>query len=358
MNRLWVRLSLSFSLVLLAVLSIPIVLFWFAFMHRGPGRLMPAGQAPDKAILAGMFIMLILVTGFSLFVGVIAGILVSRGLSKQVTQMVETTQAINPNNLTPRVKVQGATELRELAFSFNRMVSELDESQKIRRNLLADVSHELLTPLTVLEGNLRAMLDGVYALDQEEISTLYDETHHMIALVKELRQITEAETDQLALQLEPTDLNMIVEETVALFELLAADNGVELRQVVYEGLPPVMVDQKRLRQVMGNLLSNALAHTAEGDVITIQSQSKEEMAQIIVSDTGEGLAPEELEQIFDRFYRTDNTRRSDTDGAGLGLAIVKALVEAHGGMVTAVSQPHKGTKFTISLPAVSNSPGS
>ena len=185
MNRLWVRLSLAFSLVLLAVLALPMLLFWLAFMHRAPAMdPMVGGPRPDAPILAGMFGMLILATLFSLFVGVIAGILVSRGLSRQVTQMVRTTREINTSNLTPRLKVAGAAEFRELAESFNRMVDDLDQSQQIRRNLLADVSHELLTPLTVLEGNLRAMLDGVYALNEEEISTLYDQTHHLIALVR------------------------------------------------------------------------------------------------------------------------------------------------------------------------------
>ncbi len=353
MNRLWVRLSLAFTLVLLAVLALPMLLFWLAFMHRAPTMdPMYGGPRPDAPILAGMFGMLILATLFSLFVGVIAGILVSRGLSRQVTQMVRTTREINTSNLTPRLKVAGAAEFRELAESFNRMVDDLDQSQQIRRNLLADVSHELLTPLTVLEGNLRAMLDGVYALNEEEISTLYDQTHHLIALVKELRQIAEAETQQLALQLEPADLNEIVEETVALFDPLAREKSVELRQIVYEGLPPVMVDHKRLRQVMGNLLANALAHTTEGDIITIQSGRTDGIAQLIVADTGEGLAPEELDHIFDRFYRTDGARRSDTGGAGLGLAIVKALVEAHSGSITAHSQPGQGTQFIISLPAV------
>ncbi len=352
MNRLWVRLSLSFSLVLLAVLSMPMLLIWFAFLHRvsGPGRISGFGGPPETAVVASIFGMLIFATLFSAFVGVIAGILVSRSLSKQVTQLVDATQEITPTNLTPRVVVKGVKELRDLATSFNRMVADLDQSQQVRRNMLADVSHELLTPLTVLEGNLRAMLDGVYALNEEEISTLYDQTHHMIALVKELRQLTEAEAQQLPLNLEETALKDIVEETVTLFEPLAQEKGVELRQIVYKNLPSIMVDRQRLRQVMGNLLANGLRHTPNGGVITLQAQVQGSQMQLIVEDTGDGLSPEETERIFDRFYRLEGSRRQDAGGAGLGLAIVKALVEAQGGTVSAQSTPTQSTKFIISFP--------
>ncbi|MCP4426245.1 MAG: HAMP domain-containing protein [Chloroflexi bacterium] len=352
MNRLWIRLSLSFTVVLLAVLSLPIVLFWLAFLLRGPGRgMMMTDAPPEAAFLAPIFFMLILATIFSAFVGVVAGIWVSRSLSKQVTQLVVATQEITPNNLATRVTVNGVKELQELAASFNRMVAELDQSQQVRRNMLADVSHELLTPLTVLEGNLRAMLDGVYALNKEEISALYDQTHHMIALIKELRQLTEAEARQLPLNLEKTSLNEIVEETITLFEPLAKEKGIALRQVVFAGLPTILVDRQRLRQIMGNLLANGLHHTPEGGgVITIQTQAHDDAVRLIVEDTGVGLTPEEAERIFDRFYRAEGASRRDVGGAGLGLAIVKALVEAHGGAVWAQATPTQHTQFVIAFP--------
>ena len=349
MNRLWIRLSLSYSLVLLVVLALPIALFWFAFLHRGPARAMFPGRPPEAAVAAGMFGMLIAATLFSAFVGVIAGIWVSRGLSRQVTGLVVAAQAITPTDLTPRVAVKGVKEIQDLALAFNRMLAELDQSQHARRNMLADVSHELLTPLTVLEGNLRAMLDGVYALNEEEVSTLYDQTHHLIALVNELRQLAEAEAQQLTLHREQTAINGLVEETVTVFEPLARERGVALHQVSAAGLPPVMVDRQRMRQILSNLISNGLRHTPGGGMITVRTLGQDTAVQLIVEDTGEGLSPEELERVFDRFYRTDGTRRWDEGGAGLGLAIVKALVQAHGGTITAELSPGDGTKFTVSL---------
>jgi len=351
MNRMWIRLSLSYSLVLLLVLAAPITLFWFAFLRLGPAPEMYSGRAPEAPMAAGMFGMLIMATLFSAFVGVIAGIWVSRGLSKQVTELVVAAQAITPSDLTPRVAVKGVKEIQDLALAFNRMVAELDQSQQARRNMLADVSHELLTPLTVLEGNLRAILDGVYALNEQEISTLYDQTHHLIALVMELRQLAEVEARQLSLHPEETALNELVEETLALFEPLAKEREVELQQLLTTGLPPVMVDRQRIRQVLSNLLSNGLRHSPRGGVVKVQTAGHDGLVQVSVEDTGAGLSLEELDRVFDRFYRTDGVRRWDESGAGLGLAIVKALVEAHGGTITAESSPGNSTKFTILLPA-------
>ena len=354
MNRLWIRLSLSYAAVLLVVLSMPTILFWFAFMHRGRHNPILDTPPPEARVAVATFFYLLLVTAFSLFVGVIAGIIVSRRLGKQITNLVTATQAITPENLQHRVEVNGVQEIQELALSFNRMVGELDTSQQTRRNLLADVSHELLTPLTVLEGNLRAILDGVYELNEEEISQLYDQTHHLIGLVKELRQLTLAEAHQLKLNLQPTALDAIVEETVTIFEPLAAEKGVSLQQVAAANLPDLNIDRQRIRQVLSNLLSNALRHTPADGSITIQTNLAGSMAQLIVTDTGEGLGEKEASQIFERFYRSSGSARRDAGGAGLGLAIVKALVEAHGGWVSAENNKKapssEGAVFTISLP--------
>lgn len=361
MNRLWVRLSLSYSAVLVLVLSIPMALAFTGFLVHNRWRHVENGLWMLPRIGFATLFYLTLITLFSLFVGVVAGILVSRNLGKQVSQLVDATKTISPENLDHRVEVEGVQELQELAQSFNRMIGELDQAQQTRRNLLADVSHELLTPLTVLEGNLRAMLDGVYAVNEEEVSYLYDQTHHLIGLVKDLRQLTKAEAHQLDLDRQPTQLNEIVEETVSLFESLASEKGVALRQVAYADLPDLHVDRKRIRQVLSNLLSNALRHTPQDGTVTIETRLADGTALLSVKDTGEGLSEADAEHIFERFYRTNGSARRDAGGAGLGLAIVKALAEAHGGQVTASSnqkgpssddplQMSSGATFTVSLP--------
>ncbi len=355
LNRLWIRLSLSYAAVLLVVLTMPILLFAFAFLHDGPRHAGVENAWILPRIGFATLFYLTLITGFSLFVGVLAGALVSRSLGKQVTQLVAATDQITPSNLQQRVPVQGVTELQDLALSFNRMIGELEQSQQVRSNLLADVSHELLTPLTVLEGNLRAMLDGVYAVNEEEVSYLYDQTHHLIGLVKDLRQLTLAEAQQLTLNREPTALNDIVEETVSLFESLAKEQEIELRQVAFADLPALHIDRMRIRQVLTNLLSNALRHTPTGGTITVETRMENGMAQLKVVDTGEGLTEESASHIFERFYRTNGAARRDAGGAGLGLAITKALVEAHGGSISALpsnknAPSGEGATFIVMLP--------
>lgn len=349
-NRLWVRLSMGFGCVLLLAMAFPILLVSLAFVFRhavGDGFF-----AFDPRAFGGIIFLLTLVTIFSGFVGLIAGVRVSRRLGRQVNHLLEATQSINSNNLHLRVEERGVDELRELARSFNRMVAELERGQQTRRNLLADVSHELLTPLTVLEGNLRAMLDGVYEMNAEEISYLYDETHHLIGLVKELRELTKAEANQLHLDFTETPINELALELHALFEPLAQEKQIAFETGLDADLPPIAVDVQRVRQALSNLLTNALRHTPPGGRITLRTKLIGDDVAIAVEDSGDGIANDELAHIFDRFYRTDGTRRRDAGGSGLGLAIVKALIEAHGGDVSAESGGHQqGSVFTIRLPS-------
>ncbi len=343
MNRLWIRLSLSYVLLLLVVPVGSILSFWF--LTNGSKAGIETGEN-TLSILSDIG----LIALSSLIFGVLTGVLVGRNLGKQVTQLVAATQTITLDNLEYRVEVQGIQEFQELAASFNRMIDELDRSQQQRRNLLADVSHELLTPLTVLKGNLRAILDDVYSLDKEEISQLYDQTHHMISLVKDLRQLAQAEAQQLTLILRPTAINALVIETVSLFEPFSIEKNITLRQTLSPHVPHLTLDPQRIRQVLSNLLSNALRHTPDGSVIIVKTAVIDQMVQISVQDSGNGLDDAEAARIFERFYRGDNSVRRDAGGAGLGLAIVKALVEAHGGVVSAKSENGQGTTFIVSLP--------
>ncbi len=342
MNRLWIRLSITYVVLLIVVPFSAIGAYLLFSDNRGAE--IGSGSPPLSDVVTIVLI--------SLTLGVLAGISVSRALGRQVTQLVKATQAITPQNLEYRVEVTGVKELQDLADSFNRMVDELDRSQQQRRNLLADVSHELLTPLTVLKGNLGAMLDGVYALNEEEISHLYDQTYHLISLVKDLRQLTQAEAHQLPLTLEPTALNDIIEEMVVLFTPFAAKKEISLQHVARADLPLLAVDRQRMRQVLSNLLSNAFRHTPKGGWIMMKTAVFPQTIQIIIQDSGEGLAADEAAHIFERFYRTDGAARRDSGGSGLGLAIVKALVEAHGGTVWAESIKGEGAVFIISLPVV------
>jgi len=287
---------------------------------------------------------------FSILVGTAGGILIGRVISAPVSGIARAALRLGKGELDVRVPVSGSQETRELGETFNKMAANLEHAETLRTNLMADVSHELRTPLTVLEGNLRAALDEVVPLDQAEIANLYTQTRHLIRLVNDLRELSLAESGQLPLEKMPTDLKALAAETLQALEPLAVEKGVSLVDNVPR-LPACTLDPFRLRQVLFNLLSNALRHTPAGGKISLSAESGAGWLVLAVQDTGEGLEPGQLPAVFDRFYRADKSRSRDTGGTGLGLAIVKAIVEAHGGQVQADSAgKNQGSRFTIRLP--------
>ena len=225
------------------------------------------------------------------------------------------------------------------------MASRLDSTQTERRNLLADVTHEMRTPLTVIQGNLEGMLDGVYPADDARLRLALDETARLSRLIDDLRTLALAEVDTLQLQLELMDLDALLCDLIAVYQAQAASQGVTLDLDVAPDLPTPNLDAGRIRQVLANLLTNALRYTPSGGTVYIRSRVQQSQIVIDVQDTGAGIAPEDLPHVFDRFYRSTNS-----GGMGLGLAIARQLVEAHGGTLTASSEPGKGTSMRISLP--------
>jgi signal transduction histidine kinase len=301
--------------------------------------------------------------GFGLrFLAVLAvlcafGLLIGHRASRQppnpFLEMVESIRRITVRDFNVRIVPINSREPREmlaLREAFNEMASELQRSEELRNNLMADVSHELRTPLTVLEGNLRAALDRVVPLDEAEIANLYEQTRHLIRLVNDLHELALADARSLPLALRPTDVDELIRETVQLFAPLAEERGVALRAATGR-LPEMTVDAVRIREVLHNLLSNALRHTPPEGEISVTSCVEGATVVIAVADTGDGLEPDQLGAVFDRFYRTDRSRSRDTGGTGLGLAIVSALVAMHGGSVAAASAGRgAGSTFTIRLP--------
>lgn len=239
-----------------------------------------------------------------------------------------------------------------VARAFNEMATDLEQAEDLRRNLLADVAHELRTPLSVIQGNLRAILDEVYPLDPSEIARLYEQTRLLSRLVNDLHELAQAEANKLPLNLKETDLKALIQINSETFRPGAETKGVALHTNLPETLPSVRVDTSRLTQVLQNLLANGLRHTPDGGTITLSANAAADSVRLAISDTGEGILPEHLPHIFDRFYRADLARSRDKGGAGLGLAIARAIIEAHGGTLTASSEgvPGKGSTFTIQLP--------
>lgn len=290
---------------------------------------------------------------FSLLIGMLLSVSMSRSVTRPISQLAYATRAIGQRDLGYRVQTHGSRELQELAQSFNRMAEQLEHTETTRRNLMADVAHELRTPLAVLDGNLRAILDGVHALNEDEIALLYEQTHHLNRLVDDLRDLSLAESNQLSLNRREVDLARLARESAAHFDLVAQEQGIELHTEVEASLIHPALDENRIRQLLHNLLSNAFRHTRKGGNILISAKRllDETAVEIAISDNGAGISAEELSNIFDRFYRTGETVRRDQGGTGLGLTIVKAIVEALGGTIRAESGgKDQGSKFTIRFP--------
>ncbi len=344
MNRLWVRLSLTIGGVLFFVFFLQFAqLMRSDYSREGPHPDLPPTQAEIGRRLLN-FMALSVVVGFG------GGVVISRALSRPITDLARAAHRLGQGELAVRVPVRGTQEMRELAETFNKMAADLQQAETLRSNLMADVSHELRTPLTVLEGNLRAALDKVVPLDEAEVANLYGQTRHLIRLVNDLRELSLAEAARLPLEITPTDLNLLLSETLQALDPLALENNISLVNQT-PPLPEGHVDPIRLRQVFINLLSNALRHTPAGGQITLTGEVEAGAVVLSVQDTGEGLEPEQLPAVFDRFYRGDKSRSRETGGTGLGLAIVKAIVEAHGGQVQAFSAGKgKGSQFTVRLP--------
>ncbi len=283
--------------------------------------------------------------------GIGLGVWLSRTLTSPLSRLAEAARAIGDRDLSRRVEVKGSREVVELADAFNQMATNLERAELLRRQMMADVSHELRTPLAGLESNLRGALDKVYQLEEADLAQLYSQTHHLTQLVNDLHEIALAEAKQLPLSRKPTNLTYLVYETVDIFAPLAQEKAVKLQHNLAPDIQSASVDDLRLRQVLHNLLANAVRHTPEGGTITVNLSQDEAAIRIKIKDTGEGITPDHLPFIFDRFYRTDPSRTRDTGGTGLGLAISKAIVEAHEGTLTVTSEGlNQGATFMITLP--------
>jgi two-component system OmpR family sensor kinase/two-component system sensor histidine kinase BaeS len=308
---------------------------------------------PGQAFLDAVRRALLWAAAAAVALALFSGLLVSRRLTLPLRRLTSAAGVIASGDLSQRVNASGDDEIAELGRAFNDMATSLGEAETLRRHVMADVAHELRTPLAVIQGNLQAMLDGVYPLDQEQIASLYDETRLLTRLVDDLRDLALAEAGQLRLEEQAVDLGEIAQSAAANFGPPAEAAGVTLRVNVTPQEVIVMGDRDRLAQIIRNLVGNALRHTPSCGQIGIGVKESGGQAYLIVQDTGSGIAAEDLPHIFDRFYRADKSH-SRRSGAGLGLTIARQLALAQGGDITVESLPGLGATFTLSLPRASD----
>ena len=281
--------------------------------------------------------------------GIVLGLLISRALAAPLSNLAHAARAFAARDWNRRAQVQGADEIADVAREFNDMADELQRAETVRRNMIADIAHELRTPLAVLQGNLSAMLDGVYPLERSEIATLYDETRLLNRLVDDLRELALADAGQMQLNLQPVQVAKALRDAAANFSIAADAQQIHMHIEATEPLMTV-ADPDRLGQILRNLIANALRHTPSGGSINLSAQVAERFVRISVADTGEGIAAEDLPNIFERFYRGDKSRTRTSGGTGLGLAIAKAWVEAMGGNIGVESELGRGSHFWFTLP--------
>lgn len=314
-----------------------------------------AQQRADAAFLTGVTRALVIA---GLAVALLAtglGVLLARSISRPLAEMSQAAGRIAQGDYAVRVPVRGRDEVTALAGAFNRMAEGMSSVEQLRRELVANVSHDLRTPLTVIRGYLEGLRSGEIA-DRRSAEMAFEAMHTEVArllhLVGDLRQTAALDSGALLLNRRPITARALASEAIDRITPLAATKGIHLRSQVPAELPPLNIDAERLGQALFNLLENAVRHTPAGGTIEITAQRHGEHLHLIVQDNGTGIPAEHLPHIFERFYRADRARNPAEGRAGLGLSIVKSIVEAHGGVVKAESEgmPGKGSAFTISLP--------
>jgi len=366
-RSLAVKLSLLF--VGIALISVGVIALWmnqtvrseFTIycqrsdgMHGGPiQEMIFIMGTQEQAFLDAFQDSLWLATVVAVLVAIALGLLFSRLISGPMRQLAFSARKIATGDFSQRVSARTDDEIGEVSAAFNSMAEQLEKKEKSRRQLLADTAHELRNPLSIIQGNMEAWLDGVISPTPEQIASVYDETVLLARLITDLRELSLAEAGQLKLHQSATELGELILAEVAVIKNRCQEKKISISAEMPGGLPQVFIDTDRIRQVLHNLIDNAIRHTPAGGSIKIGAHlDTPGWVTVSVSDTGSGIAPEDLPNVFDHFYKVDRSRQRGHGGAGIGLALVRQLVELHGGKAWAESQPGQGSTFYFSLPIV------
>jgi signal transduction histidine kinase len=259
-------------------------------------------------------------------------------------------KGIAAGDLSHRAGVAGQDEVGQVAHTFNQMADSLQSYETERRQMTAAIAHELRTPLSVIQSNLEAMLDGVLPTDADELVSLHQEARLLNRLIEDLRTLSLTDAEHLRLQMEPVNVGELATQVGERLQLHAGEKGIRLETAVSSPIPLIQADPERLTQILTNLIANALRYTPEGTRVQVSVRAVAGGVETAVSDNGPGIPPEDLPKLFDRFWRAEQSRSRATGGSGLGLAVAKQLVQAHGGRIWVKSELNRGTRFTFFLP--------
>jgi two-component system, OmpR family, sensor histidine kinase BaeS len=359
-NSLSFRLSLAFLVVSAAGIALAAILAYRAgnsqlntFINQmgGMGGMMgqPVKQARQN-YLNGISGYLWAGGAAGVVLSLVLGWVFSRQIAQPLDSIAEAAHKVEEGNLEQKIETKGYREVQDLGTSFNNMAATLRQDRDLRRNMIADIAHELRTPISVLQGNIEGIIDGVLSDNRETLEILHGETLELARLVEDLRTLSLAETGQLKFDFQPVDLGKLSMRVVESFKAVAAARGIKLDAVIPPGNLTVRADADRTAQVLRALIDNAMKYSPADRKIEVRVAAGNGNAAVSVTDQGQGISAENLPMVFERFYRVDPSRSRSTGGSGLGLAIAKQLIEAQGGRIGAESKLGDGSTFTFNLP--------
>lgn len=304
----------------------------------------------DRSLHSRLATLHLIAGAVALVLGLLAAVLLARALARPLHRLTEAARRMQHGDLDVRVEPMGAPELRELAVAFNHLSETLEHLERIRRDAAADVAHELRTPLAGIVSRIEAAQDGVLPDEQANLEAMHAEALRLARLIADIGKLAEAQQPGLTLKKETIDLRELAEQRLG----IQRDAAQEKRLVFIDRLADAQAygDRGRVVQIIDNLLSNAVRYTDPGGTVTVETSQDGPQAELAVTDTGIGIAGDDLPYIFERFWRGERSRARATGGAGIGLAIVAELVRAHNGRIDVESRPGEGSRFTVTLPSV------
>ncbi|MDW8269146.1 MAG: HAMP domain-containing sensor histidine kinase [Anaerolineae bacterium] len=321
-----------------------------------PAYAMPAAATPESVFLQRFRQAIVLGAAGAILAALVLGAVLARGIVRPIRQLTAATAAVAQGQLGHQVDVQADDEIGELAAAFNRMSADLARASHLRRQMTADIAHDLRTPLTVLLGYTEALAEGKLKGNPQIFAVMHSEAQHLQRLVEDLRILSLADAGELRIERQPVSPRDLLERALAVHQAAATEAGLTMHLEADAALPTIHVDPERMMQVLNNLVTNAIRFTPAGGRITLAAAADTDRVYLRVSDTGVGIPAADLPYVFERFYRGDKARHTATGESGLGLAIARSLVEAHGGTIAVASEEGKGTTFTITLPMAKPSP--
>lgn len=307
-------------------------------------------QGPDRALLADMHRSILQATAAGLILSTVLAALLARRITRPIREMSIFAALLARGDYKRRMPETGDQEIASLGRALNTLAASLDQAETLRRNLTADVAHELRTPLASLRGTAEALRDGVLPPTAENLDAIVAEAVRLGRLVEDLEDLTRLDADRCELRRRPTDLAGLIDTALRVHEQDLQASDIRLESILPRDLPPADVDPDRVSQVLHNLLTNAIRHTPPGGRVAVRLAQDGAALRVSVANTGPGIDPADLPFVFERFYRGDRSRSRSTGGSGLGLTIARKLVEAHGGRITVESRPGEETVFSFTLP--------